>query len=225
MSTNKTLGQVFNLIIAGFGYINRVREVAPQGAQPYLCADVALMEGVAKDGDYSSVNKTRLSCIVKGKEAQEIIRTHFTGPDGQVGSPGVPVVASMQLGGLQPDTFTYQKGERAGETGVSLRSSLLKISWLKIGDTVVDLGQGDQEVVEVQEAAQAAEGAEPATDAAPAVEPGEPAYADELQAEYGEHGFVKLDPEHPEFQERKAYLKDQGFRWNGAEKHWTRAAA
>lgn len=221
----KTLGQVFNLILTGFGYINRVREVAPQGAQPYLCADVALMEGVAKDGDYSPVNKTRLSTIVKGKEAQEIIRANFTGPDGQVASPKAPVVASMQLGGLQPDTFVYKKGERAGETGVSLRSSLLKISWLKIGDTVVELGQGDQEVVEVPEAAQAAEGTDAANDAAPADETGEPAFADELQAEYGARGFVKLDPEDPEFQAQKAYLKRQGFRWNGAEKYWSKAAA
>ncbi len=217
MST-KTLGQVFNLIIAGFGYINRIREVAPQGAQPYLCADVALMEGVAQDGDYSQVGKTRISCSIKGRAAKEIIRRHFTGPDGQVTSPKAPVVASMQLGGLQPDTFTYQKGERAGEVGVSLRSSLLKITWMKIGDTVVDLGQGNQEV---PEAAQAAEG----TDAVPANETGEPAFADELHAEYGARGFIRLDPEDPDFQAQKAFLKERGFRWNGAEKCWTKAAA
>ena len=219
--SNPIADRVYNLIIAGFGYINRVREVAPQGAQPYLCADVALMEGVAKNGDHSPVNKTRFSCIIKGREAQEIIRKHFTGPDGQVVAPKVPVVASMQLGGLQPSTFTYKNGERAGETGISLRASLLKITWLKIGDNVIELeGRDDQEVQVAPEAAQAAERA---PEAVPATESDEPAYAGELQAEYDEQGFVKLDPEHPEFQERKAFLKTQGFRWNGAEKHWATA--
>lgn len=227
MST-KIADQVYNLIISGFGYINRVREIAPKGAQPYLCADVSLMEGVAKNGDHSSIQRTRLSCIVKGRRAQEVLRKHFTNPDGEVESPGkVPVTASMQFGGLQPELFTY-KGERAGETGVSLRSSLLKITWMKIGDTIVDLGQADQEAEagEAPGAAQAVYGAtDKATASAPAVESEAPAFAGELQTEYGEQGFVKLDPKHPQFQERKAFLKSQGFRWNGAEKHWDRAAA
>ncbi len=218
--SNPIADQVYNLIIGGFGYINRVREVAPKGAQSYLCADVTLLEGVAKAGDHSPVNKTRLSCIIKGAEAKEIFRKHFTGPDGQVVAPKVPVVAAMQLGGLVPSTFTYKNGERAGETGICLRASLLKITWLKIGDMVIDL-EGQE--VPVAPELHSCNDRAPEAEAVPATESDIPAYVRELHAEYGEQGFVKLDPEHPEFQERKTFLKTHGFRWNGAEKHWATA--
>ncbi len=144
MSNTTNAQKAFNIAIRGFGYINRVREIKVERGDPYLALDVALMEGVVKDGDYSNINKTYLSTTVKGADAKQIIREHFTS-DGEVKSPDSTVVASVNLGGLVPSTFTFKKGERAGQTGVSLKTALLKINWLKIGDAVVDLSAYDDQ--------------------------------------------------------------------------------
>ena len=50
-------GGVYNVITKGLGFINRVRKVAPTGAEPCLACEVSLLEGVARDGDYSKVEK------------------------------------------------------------------------------------------------------------------------------------------------------------------------
>ena len=231
-----------NIIITGLGFLNRIREVAPKGAESYLAVDLALMEGEVKDGDFSGLRKTYLSAVVKGADAIEIIRNNFTDSEGKVTSPDrVPVRASVSLGGLQPDSFTYSKGERAGQTGINLRTTLLKISWLKIGDTVVvGTAAANQEesgdattVPSADEVQSAAEGVTPevADAPTPAAEPetaqetdSEPAFAGELQAAMREGGAVSLDPKHPEFQARKAYVKAQGMVWDRENQHWVMAA-
>ncbi len=47
------------------------------------------------------------------------------------------VLIGFKRGDLWTDTFVYQKGDRQGETGVSLKGRLLLVKWIKIdGDTV-----------------------------------------------------------------------------------------
>ncbi len=144
---NTRQAKAYNISIQGFGYLNRLREVAVERGEPYLSLDVALMEGVVKDGDYSNITKTYLAVNVKGAKAKEIIRAFFT-RNGKVNSPDTTVVASVNLGGITPTTFVYQRGDRKGETGASIKTNLLKINWLKIGDRVIDLSSfEDQEPV------------------------------------------------------------------------------
>ena len=67
MTTNTNPnGVAYNVVTNEFRFINRIREVAPKGAEPYLACDLALMEDVATDGDYSKVSYVRMSAIVKG---------------------------------------------------------------------------------------------------------------------------------------------------------------
>jgi len=134
----------YDVVITGFGYINRIREVAPSGAQPCLACDIALLEGVAVDGDYSGVSQVRLSAIVKGREAVRVIRKHFTSPAGEVNQPwATRALASVACGGLRAGTFTHRSGGKGGGgQGIALKTSLLSIKWLKIDDTVVDLTPG-----------------------------------------------------------------------------------
>ena len=42
------------------------------------------------------------------------------------------VLVSFILSDLYPEVFTYKKGEKAGETGISLKARLLRIGWAKI---------------------------------------------------------------------------------------------
>jgi hypothetical protein len=48
------------------------------------------------------------------------------------------VLVGFKLGDVYPDTFTYQRGEKQGQTGVSLKARLLRITWAKVdGEPVV----------------------------------------------------------------------------------------
>ena len=208
----------YNVVTTGFGYINRVREVAPEGAEPYLAADLNLMEGVAQDGDYSKVNSIRMDAIVKGSQAKAIVREHLLG----VGND-VPVVASVSCGGIRASVFTYKSGEKAGQTGVALKTALLSIKWMKVGDTVVDLGheEGGDAEAPVRETGTVAESAPEAEEADPFEVP---AFAAELRMELEVEGSVKLSRDHPEFDARKTYIKEvMGLRWNRENFSWVAA--
>ena len=210
----------YNVVTTGFGYINRVREVAPEGAEPYLACDLSLMEGVARDGDYSKVNNVRFGAIVKGKEAQAIVRQHLLNAGDEV-----PVVASVSCGGIRTSVFTYKSGEKAGQQGVSLKTSLLAIKWLKVGDTVVDLGHdGETAPAKPEEQPAPVQETEPATDEVAA--DGTPAFAGELEAELEANGSVKLSKDASDFGERKTFVKEvMGLRWNSEQVAWVPKSA
>jgi hypothetical protein len=42
------------------------------------------------------------------------------------------VLVGFTLSDLYAEAFTYKKGEKAGETGISLKARLLRIGWAKI---------------------------------------------------------------------------------------------
>lgn len=193
----------FSVIVTGVGYLNRIRLITPESGEPYLACDAALKQG--KNG------YARFACRILGKQAIETVRKHFTSPSGEVVHPKDTVVmAYVTCGGVTPRIFEFTKGKKKGEQGVALHSAMLSIRWLKIGDDVVlqsDPGQPDA----VGTASNAA--TVQATD-------GEPAYVAEMRAEYKQNGSVKLDKSHPEFEERKAFLKDQGFKWDRKAMAW-----
>ncbi|MFZ5593700.1 MAG: STY4534 family ICE replication protein [Pseudomonadota bacterium] len=112
----------FDLHISGIGYLNRVREVQVKRGQPFLAVDVSALHGDAEDVQY-----TRFDCRVSGSEAQEVIQLLL--PEIQAGKK---VLASFKLGDLYTDTFVYEKGEKKGQTGVSLKARLLIIHWAKV---------------------------------------------------------------------------------------------
>jgi hypothetical protein len=69
-----------------------------------------------------------------GREAQTLVRRLMP----QI-ALGKTVLVGFRLGDLIPETFVYQKGERQGETGISLRANLLKIAWIKVDGKTVEL--------------------------------------------------------------------------------------
>lgn len=127
----------YNITTTGFGYLNNICEVKPNGT-PFLTCDITLLDGKPNGKDYSAVNKIYLQATVVGKDAIAMIREHFA-VDGFIKSPKETVTASVRLSGLNAETFVFQNGEKAGQTGVTLKTRLLKISWLKIGQEVVEI--------------------------------------------------------------------------------------
>ncbi len=125
----------FDLHTTGIGYLNRVREVTPQRSQPFLAVDISALHG-----DVDNVEYTRFDSRVSGKEAQGIIRSLMSAVEADR-----KVLVGFKIGDLYAETFTYERGERQGQTGVSLKARLLKITWAKVDGEPVTLPSTDQE--------------------------------------------------------------------------------
>lgn len=133
----------FDLHISGIGYLNRVREVQVKRGQPFLAVDVSALHGDAEDVQY-----TRFDCRVSGSEAQEVIQLLL--PEIQAKKK---VLVSFKLGDLYTDTFVYEKGEKKGQTGVSLKARLLIIHWAKVDGKHVLPVASDEKASDAQYAA------------------------------------------------------------------------
>ena len=122
-----TQQKYFDLHITGLGYLNRAREVAVKRGDPFLAVDINALHGNADAVEY-----TRFDCRVSGEEAQRLVRRFL--PDIEAERK---VLAAFKLGDLYVDTFTYERGEKQGQTGVSLKARLLRLDWVRLdGESV-----------------------------------------------------------------------------------------
>lgn len=120
--TNQSERSYFDLHITGVGYLNRIREVQPKKGDSFLACDIAALSGSTDDVSY-----TRFDVRVSGSDAQHLVRRCAEAVEDEK-----KVLIGFKLGDLYADTFTYSKGKRAGETGVSLKARLLFVSWIKV---------------------------------------------------------------------------------------------
>ena len=117
----------FDLHITGLGYLNRIREVRPKRGDAFWACDIAALNGPADDVGY-----TRFDCRISGREAEALVKRCR-----QAVYQGRKVLVGFKLGDLWTDTFVYSRGDKAGQTGVSLKARLLFISWIKVNGEVV----------------------------------------------------------------------------------------
>lgn len=117
----------FDLHITGLGYLNRIREVKPRKGDAFLACDIAALNGPSDDPEYR-----RFDVRVSGSQAQHLIRRCE-----QAVKAERKVLIGFRLGDLWTDIFTYTKGKRAGEQGVSLKARLLFVSWIKVDGQLV----------------------------------------------------------------------------------------
>ncbi|WP_338524005.1 STY4534 family ICE replication protein [Pseudomonas batumici] len=133
----------FDLHTSGLGYLNRIREVKPNRGKPFLACTIAALCGPTESPDYRYFDVK-----VSGSEAQRLVRHHA-----ETVREGHKVLIGFRLGDLWVDLFPYQRGEKAGQTGVSLKARLLFISWIKIdGEQVYQArpSANDEHIVEPQ---------------------------------------------------------------------------
>jgi len=121
MSTNETK-QYFDLHTTGIGYLNRIREVTPKEGNPFLSVTIAALRGSVDNAQY-----THFECRVSGKQAQELVRQLQPAVEGSL-----KVLIGFTLSDLYAESFTFRNGEKAGETGISLKARLLRIAWAKV---------------------------------------------------------------------------------------------
>ena len=121
MSTNES-SKYFDLHTTGIGYLNRIREVTPKEGNPFLSVTIAALRGSVDNAQY-----THFECRVSGRQAQQVVRQVEPALGGKL-----KVLIGFTLSDLYPDTFTFKSGEKAGETGISLKARLLRLSWVKV---------------------------------------------------------------------------------------------
>ncbi|MEW8375837.1 MAG: DUF3577 domain-containing protein [Candidatus Thiodiazotropha sp.] len=141
---NDSNEKYFDLHIDGIGYLNRARKVTPKRADAFLAVDVTALHGLSGD-----VQKTRFDCRVVGEAAKDVIERLMSliNDQRQLGSNGTTlrhkVLAGFHLGDLYAEPFTYQKGEREGEIGISLKARLLRLDWVKVDGNFVYQASSD----------------------------------------------------------------------------------
>ena len=116
----------FNLHTVGIGYLNRVREVQVRRGQPFMACDIAALHGATDAVEY-----TRFDCKVAGGEAESLIRLYMDAVKAEK-----KVLLSFRIGDLWIDPFLYEKGERQGQPGASLKGRLLFIDWIKVNGSL-----------------------------------------------------------------------------------------
>ncbi len=121
----------FNLHVEGVGYLNRVRTVKPKKGQEFLACTVSAMRGSTDDIAY-----TRFDCRVSGTEAQKIVRR--LEPD--VAAERT-VIIGFRIADIYPELFTFEKGEKKGQPGVSIKGRLLRIKFARVNGEPLDLPQ------------------------------------------------------------------------------------
>ncbi len=114
--------QYFDLMVEGVGYLDRVRTVRPEGQEPFWTCSVAALYGKAGKTAY-----TYFDCIVSGVRAREAVKQL---------EPFVvcrqKVLIGFRLADPHAEAFIYDKGERRGRPGVSLKARLLSIRFAKV---------------------------------------------------------------------------------------------
>ena len=121
MSTNETT-KYFDLHTDGLGYLNRIREVTPKEGTPFLSVTIA-----ALGGSVDNVQYTHFECRVSGKQAQDIVRKLKPAVE-----DSAKVLIGFTLSDLYAEAFTFKNGDKAGETGISLKARLLRVAWAKV---------------------------------------------------------------------------------------------
>ena len=121
MSNNEST-KYFDLHTSGIGYLNRIREVTPEEGTPFLSVTIAALRGSVDNVQY-----THFECLVSGKKAQEIARQLKSAVEGKL-----KVLIGFTISDLYAESFTYKNGDKVGETGVSLKARLIRVSWAKV---------------------------------------------------------------------------------------------
>jgi len=121
MSNNET-NKYFDLHTTGIGYVNHVREVTPKEGNPFLSVTIAALRGSVDNVQY-----THFECRVSGRQAQQVVRQVKPAVEGKL-----KVLIGFTLSDLYAETFTFKNGDKAGETGISLKARLLRVSWAKV---------------------------------------------------------------------------------------------
>lgn len=122
----KPQSSYFNLHIDGLGYLSNIREINTATGS-FLSCTINALHGSTEKPEY-----TRFDVTVSGKQTTSLIRRCQNAVNEEK-----KVLIGFKLSNLTADVFTLTKGDHAGESRVSLKARLLKISFIKVGQNMV----------------------------------------------------------------------------------------
>ena len=203
----------------GLCYVNRVRMVTPAKSDPYRAVTLSVKSGkrVSTEGKGDKPEFTiPLDCKVVSAQAQmifdQILEQHWD-------EENPPVIsAAFDVGDIYPDAYVGTRGKNAGQTVQVLKGRLLKLHDVYVNGERID---APTEAGDVGNADTPAEAQQEDTPREGESIPADAAAGESLSFP----SVVRLSKEDPDFEERKAQLKAEGYHWNGEEKAWYRAAA
>lgn len=119
---NNAIPKYYDLHISGVGYVNRIREVSVKRGDSFFACDISALHGADDAIEY-----TRFDCRVSGNEAERLIKKIQP-----YEADHKKILIGFKLGDLYTDIFTYEKGDKKGQTGVSLKARLLLITFIQV---------------------------------------------------------------------------------------------
>ncbi|HEB92335.1 MAG TPA: DUF3577 domain-containing protein [Gammaproteobacteria bacterium] len=204
----------------GLCYVNRVRMVKPSKSDPYRAVTLSVKSGkrVSTEGKGDKPEFTiPLDCKVVGAQAQaifdQILEEHWDDKKPPV------ISAAFEVGDIYPDYYVGTRDKNAGKTVPILKGRLLKLHDVYVKGERIDTP------VETADASDAdtPAAAQPETASA---ETREDRTVDAVAEEAASFpSVVRLSKDDPDFEERKARLKAEGYRWDRENKAWRRPAA
>jgi hypothetical protein len=126
--TTENTNEYFDLITTGLGYLNRSRLVTPKQGSPYESVTIAALHGNTENPHYSYFD-TR----VVGTDVIEFVKKYRD----HINNRDTKVLVKFNIGDGQGDSYEATKGNHVGERFHLIKGRLLKITWAKVGDTVV----------------------------------------------------------------------------------------
>jgi hypothetical protein len=87
-------------------------------------------------GSTTDLGYTRFDCKVSGADAQKIVRRL----EAEVAAEK-KVIIGFRLGDIYPEIFTFEKGDKKGQPGVSIKGRLLRVKFAKVDGQAVDIPQ------------------------------------------------------------------------------------
>lgn len=124
-SANEASSNYIDLHTRGMGYLSRVREVKPKKGHPFLAASINAFHG-EKGGEMTYV---KFDVRVSGGEADKVMRSQLMDV---ANDKDKKVVIGFNIGDIFIDTFTYEKGDKAGQQGTVLKGRLLRVYWANV---------------------------------------------------------------------------------------------
>ncbi|QMD26710.1 DUF3577 domain-containing protein [Citrobacter freundii] len=122
----KPQSSYFNLHIDGLGYLSNIREINTATGS-FLSCTINALHGSTEKPEY-----TRFDVTVLGKQTSSLISRCQNAVNEEK-----KVLIGFKLSNLTADVFTLTKGDHAGESRASLRARLIKISFIKVGQSMV----------------------------------------------------------------------------------------
>jgi len=118
----------FDLHTTGIGYLSRIRIVSPtkRSKDNYVACTINALHGSKEDVHY-----TKFDVRISGTEAE----ARILALKGYVDA-NRKVLVQFKIGDIYPEAFVFQKGTRAGQTGVVNKGRLLQVNAAKVDGTV-----------------------------------------------------------------------------------------